>query len=190
MLPAMNPGPMTGEGNRTWLIAGARTVLVDAGVGRADAPRGVAARSARRAGPRSTCSSSRTLTPTTWPARPPSMPSGPALTLRSIPGPTWTGATRSPSSRSETGSASPRVTKSSWSSTRRVTRPITSASGTRRPGRCSAAICSSPAARSSSPPRVADGCRITCVRSQRVLALDPCRAFCPRTARTSNGRPT
>jgi glyoxylase-like metal-dependent hydrolase (beta-lactamase superfamily II) len=33
MLPAMNPGPMTGEGNRTWLIHGARTVLVDAGVG-------------------------------------------------------------------------------------------------------------------------------------------------------------
>lgn len=33
MLPAMNPGPMTGEGNRTWLIPGERTVLVDAGVG-------------------------------------------------------------------------------------------------------------------------------------------------------------
>ena len=33
MLPAMNPGPMTGEGNRTWLISGPRAVLVDAGVG-------------------------------------------------------------------------------------------------------------------------------------------------------------
>src|SRR5688572_19745898 len=33
MLPAMNPGPMTGDGNRTWLIAGPRAVLVDAGVG-------------------------------------------------------------------------------------------------------------------------------------------------------------
>ena len=29
----MNPGPMTGEGNRTWLIPGPRAVLVDAGVG-------------------------------------------------------------------------------------------------------------------------------------------------------------
>ena len=33
MLPAMNPGPMTGEGNRTWLIPSRRAVLVDAGVG-------------------------------------------------------------------------------------------------------------------------------------------------------------
>jgi glyoxylase-like metal-dependent hydrolase (beta-lactamase superfamily II) len=33
MLPALNPGPMTGEGNRTWLILGARALLVDAGVG-------------------------------------------------------------------------------------------------------------------------------------------------------------
>jgi glyoxylase-like metal-dependent hydrolase (beta-lactamase superfamily II) len=33
MLPAMNPGPITGEGNRTWLIPGRRAVLVDAGVG-------------------------------------------------------------------------------------------------------------------------------------------------------------
>ena len=33
MLPAMNPGPMTGDGNRTWLIPGPRAVLVDAGVG-------------------------------------------------------------------------------------------------------------------------------------------------------------
>jgi len=32
-LPAMNPGPMTGEGNRTWLIPGAPAVLVDSGVG-------------------------------------------------------------------------------------------------------------------------------------------------------------
>ena len=29
----MNPGPMTGDGNQTWLIAGASTVLVDAGSG-------------------------------------------------------------------------------------------------------------------------------------------------------------
>ena len=33
MLPAMNPGPVTGDGNRTWLIGGPRAVLVDAGVG-------------------------------------------------------------------------------------------------------------------------------------------------------------
>jgi endoribonuclease LACTB2 len=33
MLPAMNPGPMTGEGNRTWLIPGERSLLVDAGAG-------------------------------------------------------------------------------------------------------------------------------------------------------------
>jgi hydroxyacylglutathione hydrolase len=33
MLPAMNPGPMTGDGNRTWLVAGPRALLVDAGVG-------------------------------------------------------------------------------------------------------------------------------------------------------------
>src|SRR4051812_2465024 len=36
MLPAGNPGPMTGEGNRTWLIRGEPTMLVDAGVGQAD----------------------------------------------------------------------------------------------------------------------------------------------------------
>jgi endoribonuclease LACTB2 len=32
-LPAHNPGPMTGDGNRTWLVPGRRTVLVDAGTG-------------------------------------------------------------------------------------------------------------------------------------------------------------
>jgi glyoxylase-like metal-dependent hydrolase (beta-lactamase superfamily II) len=32
-LHAGNPGPMTGEGNWTWLIDGARPVLIDAGVG-------------------------------------------------------------------------------------------------------------------------------------------------------------
>jgi glyoxylase-like metal-dependent hydrolase (beta-lactamase superfamily II) len=30
---AFNPGPMTGEGNWTWLIPGARTTLIDAGTG-------------------------------------------------------------------------------------------------------------------------------------------------------------
>jgi len=34
-IPASNPGPMTGEGNHTWLIPGAPTLLVDAGVGAA-----------------------------------------------------------------------------------------------------------------------------------------------------------
>jgi endoribonuclease LACTB2 len=33
MVPAYNPGPMTGEGTRTWLIHGAVPVLVDAGAG-------------------------------------------------------------------------------------------------------------------------------------------------------------
>jgi glyoxylase-like metal-dependent hydrolase (beta-lactamase superfamily II) len=32
-IPANNPGPMTGEGNNTWLIDGAEPMLVDAGVG-------------------------------------------------------------------------------------------------------------------------------------------------------------
>lgn len=32
-IPAGNPGPMTGEGNRTWLLPGRRTALVDAGTG-------------------------------------------------------------------------------------------------------------------------------------------------------------
>lgn len=34
-LHAANPGPMTGEGNWTWLIDGAEPVLIDAGVGEA-----------------------------------------------------------------------------------------------------------------------------------------------------------
>jgi glyoxylase-like metal-dependent hydrolase (beta-lactamase superfamily II) len=33
LLPAMNPGPMTGDGTCTWLIPHERAVLVDAGVG-------------------------------------------------------------------------------------------------------------------------------------------------------------
>lgn len=32
-IPAFNPGPLTGEGNLTWLVPGAATVLVDAGTG-------------------------------------------------------------------------------------------------------------------------------------------------------------
>ena len=35
LLPAFNPGPMTGEGNQTWLIPGRVPTLVDAGVGEA-----------------------------------------------------------------------------------------------------------------------------------------------------------
>jgi glyoxylase-like metal-dependent hydrolase (beta-lactamase superfamily II) len=35
MIPAGNPGPYTGDGNRTWLIPGRATVLVDAGSGEA-----------------------------------------------------------------------------------------------------------------------------------------------------------
>jgi len=35
LIPAGNPGPLTGAGNNTWLIDGARPVLVDAGVGQA-----------------------------------------------------------------------------------------------------------------------------------------------------------
>ena len=33
-VPAYNPGPMTGDGNRTWLVPGPPTVLIDAGTGR------------------------------------------------------------------------------------------------------------------------------------------------------------
>jgi glyoxylase-like metal-dependent hydrolase (beta-lactamase superfamily II) len=33
LLPAANPGPLTGSGNNTWLIDGAEPTLVDAGVG-------------------------------------------------------------------------------------------------------------------------------------------------------------
>lgn len=33
LIPAHNPGPMTGEGNNTWLIDGAEPTLIDAGVG-------------------------------------------------------------------------------------------------------------------------------------------------------------
>lgn len=33
MIPACNPGPMTGEGNNTWLIHGREPALVDAGTG-------------------------------------------------------------------------------------------------------------------------------------------------------------
>ena len=63
-LPAMNPGPMTGEGNRTWLIHGARPVLVDAGVGE---PRHLEALRQRwtTLAQRSTRWSSRTRTPIT-----------------------------------------------------------------------------------------------------------------------------
>jgi glyoxylase-like metal-dependent hydrolase (beta-lactamase superfamily II) len=36
LLPARNPGPMTGRGNNTWLLDGAEPTLVDAGVGVAE----------------------------------------------------------------------------------------------------------------------------------------------------------
>ena len=33
LIPAANPGPMTGRGNNTWLLDGAEPALIDAGVG-------------------------------------------------------------------------------------------------------------------------------------------------------------
>ena len=33
LVPAFNPGPMTGRGNNTWLLDGAEPALVDAGIG-------------------------------------------------------------------------------------------------------------------------------------------------------------
>ncbi|HEX5068641.1 MAG TPA: MBL fold metallo-hydrolase [Vicinamibacterales bacterium] len=36
LIPAGNPGAMTGSGNNTWLLDGAEPTLIDAGVGRAD----------------------------------------------------------------------------------------------------------------------------------------------------------
>jgi hydroxyacylglutathione hydrolase len=36
LIPAANPGPLTGTGNNTWLIDGAEPTLVDAGVGGAE----------------------------------------------------------------------------------------------------------------------------------------------------------
>jgi glyoxylase-like metal-dependent hydrolase (beta-lactamase superfamily II) len=47
LLPAGNPGPLTGAGNNTWLIDGAAPALIDAGVG---APAHVDAVAARLAG--------------------------------------------------------------------------------------------------------------------------------------------
>jgi glyoxylase-like metal-dependent hydrolase (beta-lactamase superfamily II) len=35
LIPAENPGPLTGRGNNTWLFVGARPTLIDAGVGAA-----------------------------------------------------------------------------------------------------------------------------------------------------------
>lgn len=32
-LPAFNPGPLTGDGNITWLVSGRTPVLIDAGTG-------------------------------------------------------------------------------------------------------------------------------------------------------------
>jgi len=36
LIPAANPGPLTGSGNNTWLIDGAEPALVDAGIGAAE----------------------------------------------------------------------------------------------------------------------------------------------------------
>jgi glyoxylase-like metal-dependent hydrolase (beta-lactamase superfamily II) len=36
LIPAANPGPLTGRGNNTWLIDGAEPTLVDAGIGLPD----------------------------------------------------------------------------------------------------------------------------------------------------------
>lgn len=36
LIPAGNPGAMTGSGNNTWLLNGAEPTLIDAGVGKAD----------------------------------------------------------------------------------------------------------------------------------------------------------
>lgn len=36
LIPAFNPGPLTGRGNNTWLIDGAVPTLIDAGAGRPD----------------------------------------------------------------------------------------------------------------------------------------------------------
>lgn len=43
LVPAFNPGPMTGRGNNTWLLDGAEPALVDAGTGRAEHVEAVAA---------------------------------------------------------------------------------------------------------------------------------------------------
>lgn len=36
LIPAANPGPLTGRGNNTWLIGGAEPTLIDAGIGQAE----------------------------------------------------------------------------------------------------------------------------------------------------------
>jgi glyoxylase-like metal-dependent hydrolase (beta-lactamase superfamily II) len=43
LVPAFNPGPLTGRGNNTWLLDGAEPALIDAGIGRAEHVDGVAA---------------------------------------------------------------------------------------------------------------------------------------------------
>ena len=43
LLPAFNPGPLTGRGNNTWLLDGAEPTLIDAGLGRADHVEAIAA---------------------------------------------------------------------------------------------------------------------------------------------------
>ena len=36
LVPAFNPGPLTGRGNNTWLLDGTEPTLIDAGLGRSD----------------------------------------------------------------------------------------------------------------------------------------------------------
>lgn len=43
LVPAFNPGPLTGRGNNTWLLDGAEPALIDAGTGRPDHVDAVAA---------------------------------------------------------------------------------------------------------------------------------------------------
>ena len=43
LVPAFNPGPMTGRGNNTWLLDGAEPTLVDAGIGQREHVDAVAA---------------------------------------------------------------------------------------------------------------------------------------------------
>ena len=83
-LHAANPGPMTGDGNWTYLIGDRHPVLIDAGVGDAVASRRHCAAPRRRALP---WSSSRTPTAITCPARRRSTSGGRRRVSQSIPWP-------------------------------------------------------------------------------------------------------
>ena len=169
---AFNPGPITGDGNWTWLIPGRVTTLIDAGAGDS---RHLDAVEQALAGARWRRCSSPTRMSITRRAHRLSPNDSAAPASARCPGPRATPRGRWPGCPSRTATSSTPATRRSRSCTRLVTRLTISVSGTRTRERCSAGTLRHRAPRSGSR----RGCRATSphylASLERVLALEPAR---------------